>query len=128
MHWKIRSRRGLLLAGLVVLVCSTSNTEAWTITSPTLNQVITFQSTPKKVSVAGTATVGESANLVGIFDPGTNTQISQTTVAVTSGAAAPHNWSGDVTLSSWPPNAGTNTQPIVKVCTGNPRPSINGLI
>jgi hypothetical protein len=74
--------------------------------------------------------VPNSANKVAIGDPELEQLISDVT-SVASGAANPHDWSGNVVVTGWPKNQPhfkfnvPNVVPAV-VCTGMPKPSVTG--
>ncbi len=116
----------VMVLGVVLGGCGTSNTPDWSILTPAAGTVINYPGHPVNVGVSGECALASATTQVGIVDPGTETVIS-TTATATSGAAAPHAWGVTVQLLQWPPNQSSQNLADVLVATGNPQPSPTGV-
>ena len=119
-------RRSVVGVFIIVIGCSTTNTQNWAITNPTQDQRFEYNpSTGVMVPVKLTCNVGGASNNVGVFSVN-NFQFSDKIYPVTSSAANPFEWSGDVKVAQMPPDYTVTTVIDAKLCTGIPAPSVTG--
>lgn len=112
---------------IVVIGCTTTNTQNWAINNPTEDQRFEFvtDNGGVKVPVRLSCNVANAPNNVGVFSV-LNYQLSDKIYSATSSNTSPYQWSGDVMVDKMPPDYSNATVIDAKVHTGIPQSSMTG--
>ena len=125
-------KKAVVIGLLLALGCSTSNTEAWSISSPIADQEFTWQTDAggfpirgPSVPVSGTCNVGNASNNVAAFSD-QNLMLNNAQLSVTSAASSPFNWNCTLDVTELPQGYIEGLWAKVYIGTGRPNASYTG--
>lgn len=124
MTQRFRHRDHALMALVLLFGCSTSNTESWTITNPSADQLFTMttaeaQANEKKISVSGGCSLPDISNYLAVGDSNNNLVSGPYDI---KSETSPSNWSRSNVILKKPQGASIGTEFPLKIATGRPNP------